>query len=60
VKAKIDGLVYEIPWVNEIKEESKLKRERPGERLVMVDIGIAGTMVSYSVLVSLTEGTVIS
>lgn len=60
VKAKIDGLVYEIPWVNEIKEESKLKRERPGERLVMVSIGIVGTMISYSVSVSLTEGTVIS
>lgn len=59
VKDKLEGLPYEIPWVNEIKEESKIKRERPGERLVMVNIGIVGTMISYSVSVSLTEGTVI-
>jgi hypothetical protein len=59
VNEKIAGLPYEIPWVNEIKETSKIKRERPGERLVMVNIGIVGTMISYSVSVSLTEGTVI-
>ncbi|RZN40103.1 MAG: hypothetical protein EFT35_03295 [Methanophagales archaeon ANME-1-THS] len=59
VNEKIAGLPYEIPWVNEIKEESKIKRERPGERLVMVNIGIVGTMISYSVSVSLTERRVI-
>lgn len=59
VKEKIAGLPYEIPWVNEIKEGSKIKRERPGERLVMVNIGIVGTMISYSVGVSLTERRVI-
>ena len=59
VKEKIAGLPYEIPWVNEIKETSKIKRERPGERLVMVNIGIVGTMISYSVGVSITERRVI-
>lgn len=42
VKEKIDGLVYEIPWVDEIREESEIKKERPGERLAMVNIGIVG------------------
>ena len=59
VKEKIAGLPYEIPWVNEIKETSKIKGERPGERLVMVNIGIVGTMISYSVGVSITERRVI-
>lgn len=60
VKEKIEGLVYEIPWVDEIEEESEIKRESPGERLVMVNIGIAGTMIGYVVAVSLTEGKVIN
>jgi hypothetical protein len=59
VDEKIAGLVYEIPWVDEIEEESEIKRERPGERLVMVNIGIAGTMIGYVVTVSLIEGKVI-
>lgn len=60
VKEKIAGLPYEIPWVNEIKEGSIISEGRPpGERLVSVTIGIVGTMISYSVSVSLTEGRVV-
>ena len=59
VKEKIDGLVYEIPWVDEIREESEIKKERPGERLAMVNIGIVGANIVYIVTVSLTEGKVI-
>lgn len=59
VKEKIDGLVYEIPWVDEIREESEIKKERPGERLAMVNIGIVGANLVYIVTVSLTEGKVI-
>ena len=59
VKGKIEGLVYEIPWVDEIREESEIKRERPGERLGMVNVGIVGAMITYIVTVSPAERKVI-